>query len=228
MCDVSRPKVAIIDYGLGNLFSVKHACLWAGIDAEFTSVRGDIAAADGVILPGVGAFGDAMTALRRLDLIGPLQEAASSSKSLVGICLGMQLLMSESFEFGQHAGLGIIEGKVLLLDKPMDERGRMLKVPHVGWNGILNSGVNSDNDLWRHSLLDGIVDGEFMYFVHSFFVNLANSEIGLSKSWYGGIDFCSALEYKNIFACQFHPERSGMEGLKIYANLRKQIRNSKA
>src|SRR5205814_4019751 len=135
------PNAAIVDYGLGNLYSVKHACERVGLRPLVTAAWREIVATPLVILPGVGAFGDAMDALRRLDLVAPLREIAASDQQLVGICLGMQLLMSESHEFGRHQGLGIIEGPVVRFANPVDIVGegaeresRELKVPQVGWN----------------------------------------------------------------------------------------------
>jgi imidazole glycerol-phosphate synthase subunit HisH len=127
--------VAIVDYGLGNLFSIKHACEYVGLHASITSSPQEILSSDAVILPGVGAFGDAMSALKKLNLITPIKEVASSGKFLMGICLGMQLLMSKSYEFGEHEGLGIIKGPVVRFEDPIGPNGR-LKVPQVGWNRI--------------------------------------------------------------------------------------------
>lgn len=213
-------RVAIVDYGLGNLYSVKHACAHVGLDAKITSSKRDILEADAVILPGVGAFGDAMQSLHRLDLVSVLRDMAASPKPLVGICLGLQLLMTESYEFGRHQGLGIIEGPVVRFHDPM-EGPRKLKVPQIGWNCIYKAVRNdkAEADPWRSSLLAGLADGEYMYFVHSFIVQPRDSSIVLSTSRYGHVEFCSSVRYRNIFACQFHPERSGGEGLKVYQNL---------
>ena len=176
---------------------------------------------DAVILPGVGAFGDAMAALRRLDLVRPLQDIAVSDTPLIGICLGVQLLMAESFEFGRHKGLEMIKGTVVRFDHPVEE-GRELKVPQVGWNRIKQAHP------WSNTLLEGLADGEFMYFVHSFIVQPEDPNVILSTSRYGQIEFCSSLQYRNIFACQFHPERSGPKGLQIYRNLACLIQERKA
>ena len=135
MAQPAPARVAIIDFGLGNLFSVKQACEYAGLQAHITSARKDIQSADAVILPGVGAFGDAMATLRKLDLVELLRDMAASDTPLVGICLGVQLLMTESYEFGCHQGLGIISGPVVRFDNPRED-GKILKVPQVGWNRI--------------------------------------------------------------------------------------------
>jgi imidazole glycerol-phosphate synthase subunit HisH len=219
-------NAAIVDYGMGNLFSVKRACEYFGINAEITSSYKEIESSDAVILPGVGAFGDAMATLESLNLVGLLQDIAVSDKPLVGICLGIQLLMSESFEFGHHKGLGIIEGRVVRFDHPK-EGPKELKVPQVGWNQINNIASDSQQDPWTNTLLQGVSDGAFMYFVHSFIVQPKDPSVILSTSKYGSIEFCSSLGRGNIFACQFHPERSGNEGLIIYSNLAALINNSK-
>jgi glutamine amidotransferase len=226
MSELIKPTVAIVNFGMGNLFSVKQACFSVGLNASITSSKQDISSADAVILPGVGAFGDAINTLERLDLIETLQEAAMSSKPFMGICIGMHLLMSESSEFGSYHGLGIIKGSVVKLNFPEMPEDRLTKVPHVGWNRIHRAKDNSVNDLWKDTMLGGLQDREFMYFVHSFFVKLEDRNIALSMTNYGNLEFCSSLQYKNIFACQFHPERSGICGLHIYKNLVSLINNN--
>jgi glutamine amidotransferase len=223
---MKKIEVAIVDYGLGNLFSVKNACTYVGMHATVTASRKEILSSDGVILPGVGAFGDAIAALHRLNLIDTLREVVDSQHFLMGICLGMQLLMSESYEFGRHEGLGIIKGSVIKFDNPISTSG-ILKVPQVGWNRVFKKKVddsltgcqNLDGDVWFNSPLRGLDDGEFMYFVHSFFTIPNDSSIIKSTSKYGNIEFCSSFSSKNIFATQFHPERSGLKGLQIYRNI---------
>ena len=219
-------NVAIVDYGVGNLFSVKHACEYAGMHGHITSDGRQILDADVVILPGVGAFGDAMERLNKLDLVAPIREAAFSDSILIGICLGMQLLMSESFEFGRHKGLGIIAGEVVRLDNPVGA-DRNIKVPQVGWNQIARwpaterarKADRSIGDRWLGTPLQGLNCGEYMYFVHSFYAKPEDERVALSVTRYGDIEFCSSLVYGNIFACQFHPERSGPQGLRIYENV---------
>jgi glutamine amidotransferase len=219
-------RVVIVDYGMGNVFSVEQACRATGLASVVSSAREDLLAADAVILPGVGAFGDAMAALRRLDLIEPLKEFAQSSRPLMGICLGMQLLMTEGSEFGRHPGLGLIVGTVERL--PSDLIGdRRLKVPHIGWTRIVRQGHASglagehgaSFDSWRESLLAGLRNGEFMYFVHSYYVVPDDRRTVLALSRHGEIEFCSAVGTGPIFGCQFHPERSGPAGLAVYQNL---------
>ena len=225
-------KVAVVDYGLGNLFSVKHACHHAGLEAVISSSVREIEKADGVILPGVGSFGDAMASLRRLDLVSPLRDAAASRKPLVGICLGMQLLLSESYTSGRNRGLGIIQGEVVRIENEKTG-GPATKVPHVGWNRILaQAGGMSDRisprgEPWEGTLLSGLREGEFMYFVHSYYPLPADEGLVLSVTPYGGMRFCSSLRKGNVFASQFHPERSGPRGLQIYRNLAEMIEESK-
>jgi glutamine amidotransferase len=209
--------VAIVDYGLGNLFSVEQACRAVGLSASITNDRRVIEQAAAVILPGVGAFGDAMATLRRLDLVNVLRKAPSHGTPLIGICLGIQLLMDESCEFGSHEGLGLISGRVVPLGSPR-EGDRRLKVPQVGWNRIHAHG-GSAADRWPATPLEGLADGEFMYFVHSFVAVPDDPSVIVSTTRYGDVEFCSSLQLGNIFACQFHPERSGRHGLQIYGNL---------
>lgn len=218
MIESNKPNVAIIDYGVGNLFSVKHACDSVGLQASITSHKQEILSAKAVILPGVGAFGNAIEALRRLDLINILKKVATSSKPFIGICLGMHLLMDESAEFGSRQGLGIIKGSVIRFDSPVGVSEKRFKVPHVGWGRIYKN-TDFRGDSWASSMLKGLSDGEFMYFVHSFYAKPKDSNIVLSTTQYGNIEFCSSLHSRNIFACQFHPERSGSQGLKIYSRL---------
>lgn len=228
MCDGWRPRVAIVDYGMGNLFSVGRACEQAGLQAGVSSAKEDIAAADAAILPGVGAFGDAMEALRRLDLIGPLQDFAASGKPLMGVCLGMQLLMTEGYEFGRHRGLGLVEGEVVRLDG-LGDGPRRLKIPHVGWNRIYPPGAGVAEEgapprVWSGSPLEGLSAGAFMYFVHSYYPRTADPSVVCAVTRYGALEFCSSLRDGNVFACQFHPERSGPEGLRVYQNMARRVR----
>ena len=217
MSNPQSVEVAIVDYGLGNLFSVKHACEDAGLAVRITSNGAEILRASAVILPGVGAFGDAMETLARLDLVSVLRDVMASGKPMLGICLGLQLLMREGHEFGLHRGLGIIDGEVVRLDES-HHGTRRLKVPHVGWNAIrLPSGRSAD--AWEESLLNGVPDGTFMYFVHSYYPRPSDPDVVLSTTTYGGGEFCSGLQRDNVFGCQFHPERSGWSGLRVYRNL---------
>jgi len=219
-----KPYAAIVDYGIGNLFSVKQACQQVGLAAAITSDKREILEADAVILPGVGAFGEAMATLARLDMVSPLRDLAQC-KPFLGICLGMQLLLSESQEFGSHAGLDIVAGQVVRLQEA-EECGLALKVPQVGWN-CLQAPAGADGqpaaDPWTGSLLDGLAPGVNMYFVHSFYAAPADPELFLCTTTYGPVRFCSGLSRGRLTALQFHPERSGPQGLSVYANLARMV-----
>lgn len=227
MPNISAVRVAIVDYGLGNLFSIRHACERAGLQTIISSSPREISATDAVILPGVGAFGDAMQSLAKLDLVSCLQDIASSPKPLVGICLGMQLMLTEGHEFGTHRGLGIIEGEVVRLEEPVDGK-RSFKIPQIGWNQIHLTGYNytvgGPETNWKSPMLAGVPDMEYMYFSHSFYAKPTNSNVVVSTTRYGTTEFCSSIRLGSIFAYQFHPERSGSSGLRIYENLAEMIR----
>lgn len=216
MSELKIPVVSIIDYGMGNLFSVKQACEHAGLKTIITSDKEDILNFDAAILPGVGAFGDAMENLEKMDLIKPILDFINSDKPFMGICLGMQLLMSESEEFGRHKGLDIIKGRVVKFSVK-NSFGETEKVPQVCWNRI-NKPLAPNGVTWDDSPLAGICNDEFMYFVHSYYCKPANNEIILSITRYADTEYCSSILWKNIFACQFHPERSALQGLKVYKN----------
>lgn len=204
--------VAIIDYGMGNLFSVKQACAKVGLVANITDSPEEILKAEGVILPGVGAFGDAMSRLHKKDLVGVLKDVSGSDKPFLGICLGLQLLFSESAEFGNYKGLGIIDGKVVKFSSQSEKN--KVRVPHIGWNRISSEAPKE----WIGTPLEGLKNGEYLYFVHSYYASLTDSKTVLAVTEYGGQKFCSGLKKGNTFGFQFHPERSGHSGLKIYEN----------
>lgn len=206
---------------MGNLFSVRRALERSGVEAFATASAEELLDADGIVLPGVGAFGDAMQALRGAGLDSALRRAAGSGKPLFGICLGMQLLMEESPEFGRHAGLGLLQGRVLRLEPSAPDAPSSLKVPQVGWNRIWSpggpaGGATTRTSPWAGTPLGGLREGASMYFVHSFYVEPRSPELVLSETEYGRMRFCSSLARGNVFACQFHPERSGPEGLQVY------------
>ncbi len=211
MISGKRKKVVIIDYHLGNLFSVKQACDTVGIDAVISSDKHEIACADALILPGVGAFIEAMKNLNDLNLIQPIKDAVSSGKPLFGICLGLQLLFTKSEEFGSGTGLDLIPGVIRKF--PAEFKGVSLKVPQIQWNKI-----NSYENSWEDTALSEISEGEFMYFVHSYYVDPAEETGVLTKTNYGGLEYCSSILKNNIFAVQFHPEKSADKGLSIYKN----------
>jgi imidazole glycerol-phosphate synthase subunit HisH len=205
--------VTIVDFEAGNLFSVEHACKSVGLNPVVTNKPEDILKAHALILPGVGAFGDAMYNLHKLDLVRPIREFAASGKPFMGICLGMQLLFSRSREFGDHRGLNLIEGDVVRFPA-LNAIGEKMKVPQMGWNRI--SRPPQTGRMWNGTPLEGIMNGEFMYFVHSYYASPMNSGDVLSVTDYEGVEYCSSVIKDNLFATQFHPEKSAQEGIKIY------------
>ncbi len=196
--------IAIIDYQMGNLRSVQKGFEKVGHAATITSDPRELAAADKIVLPGVGAFGDAMAELRRRDLVGPIRDAVAAGKPFLGICLGLQLLFDVGYEGGEHEGLGILRGKGVRFDLP-----RELKVPHMGWN--------RGQVLHASSILKGIDEGAFFYFVHSYHCVPDDQEVVAVQCDYGGL-FCAAVQLGTLFATQFHPEKSQAQGLKILQN----------
>lgn len=211
-----RPQVAIIDFDLGNLFSVAQACLKAGIAAEITHDPKTVAAADALILPGVGGFPKAMESLKRRGLIAPIQDAAAAGKPIVGICLGMQLLMESSTEFGHTPGLGLIEGSVDKLPEVEGENGRNLPIPNVGWSPVVP--VRNGHP-WNGTPLAETAPGALFYFVHSFFVQPKRVQDELASTAFGTATICAAVARDNVFGMQFHPERSGPVGLDVYRTI---------
>lgn len=195
--------VAIIDYGVGNLFSLRSSFLSVGAETVVTSDPTVIRAADRIVLPGVGAFGDAAQKLRQSGLAQVVVEQARAGKPLLGICLGMQLLFDKSLEYGEHQGLGLIAGEV----RPIAETiPKGLKIPHIGWNA-LHFGAN------KHPLFRYLEEGDCVYFVHSFYgAKCADSVIATAEY---GAELTAAVAHKNVYGCQFHPEKSGEVGLKI-------------
>ena len=202
-----KKKVVIIDYQLGNLFSVKQACDNVGIDSIISSNKSDITNADALILPGVGAFTAAMNNLTQLDLIDPIKSSVETGKPILGVCLGLQLLFSDSDEFGQTSGLGILSGSVKKFSR------EDVKVPQIGWNQIYKS-----SQTWQNTPLMEVNEFAFMYFVHSYYVDPQFSEDILTKTNYSGIEYCSSVMHDNVFAMQFHPEKSAKDGIGIYKN----------
>lgn len=205
--------VAIVDYGMGNLFSVSKACEAVGLEAVVTSSPREVLAASAAIIPGVGAFGDAMRTLEALGLADAIRELAAAGRPIVGICLGLQLLLSESEEFGHHAGLGLIPGRVVPLPRGIRHMGRALKIPNVGWARI------SPVRPWTGTLLEQVSAGEYMYFTHSYWVEPQDPSTVLALSSYGNVEFPCSLSCGSLFGTQFHPERSGPEGLAVYRSL---------
>ena len=202
--------INIIDYEMGNLRSVAKAFESLGFAARVSSDPKDIAGADKLVLPGVGAFRDCIHNLRQGGFVEPLLAHVAAGKPLLGICVGMQMLFDESEEFGRHRGLGLIPGKVLRFPSGMVEGGERLKVPHMGWNRI---------SIRRPSpILQGIGEGSFVYFVHSYYCAARNPDDVAASCRYGEVEFCASVWRDNIMATQFHPEKSQSVGLDIFKN----------
>ncbi len=199
-------NIAIIDYGMGNLKSIYKLFRHLEIDCEITSKPDIIKNSDGVVLPGVGAFGDAMKNLRDRNLDVLIKNIVNEGKPLLGVCLGLQLLLSKSNEMGEHLGLDIIKGKVIMFDKSKGD-----KVPQIGWNN-----VNFEDP--THFLVKDIPNHAYFYFVHSFYAVAEDQSTILGTTRYGDIEFASILQKKNVIATQFHPEKSSKYGIQLYRN----------
>ena len=210
---MQKPEVTVIDYGVGNLLSVQRGLEQCGAKVLLTSDADLVLQAEKVVLPGVGAFGNAMAALHRLKLVEPIRAIAARGTPLLGICLGMQLLMDESEEFGLTPGLGVIPGRVVALPHKTSE-GLSQKIPHIGWNGLLPAAEAS----WNRTLLEHISSGDAVYFVHSFEAAPADPAHYLANCIYGGHSVAAVIQSGCTVGCQFHPEKSGRVGLKILRN----------
>ena len=198
--------IGIVDYNMGNLASVQNAFSKLGEETVVVSDPKKFKEYDKLILPGVGAFGDAMDHLRERGMIEALKEYAKSSKPMLGICLGMQLLFESSEEFGKHEGLGLIKGHVKKFDS--SKFSEALKVPHMGWNRIFTK---------EHPLFRGLDEEHYLYFVHTYHVECENEEDIIGRTNYG-YEFTSAVAHNNILGIQPHPEKSHVNGLKILEN----------
>ena len=201
-------KIGIINYGVGNLQSVKNSLDFLNIPNAIIDKPKEVRNFDKIILPGVGAFGAAIDKLNKLGFTDEIKKFAKQNKPILGICLGMQLLFDESYEYGRHKGLGLIEGEVL----PFSKKVKKLPIPLVGWNNISK---NSNSPI-----LKGINDDSSFYFVHSFYCAPKEKSVIAASSDYG-IKFASIIHKDNIFGCQFHPEKSQSAGLKILDNFSK-------
>lgn len=201
--------IAIIDYGMGNLRSVQKGFEKVGFDAVVTADPRDVLEADRVVLPGVGAFPDCMRNLEQGGFVEPLLKVLQDGRPFLGICLGLQLLFTESEEFGIHKGLNVIPGRVVRFPEGMTEVEEELKVPHMGWNQV--------SIKRRPPALQGIEDGANFYFVHSYYVQPQDTSVVATTTGYG-IEFCSSIWKDNIVATQFHPEKSQEKGLAILKN----------
>jgi glutamine amidotransferase len=202
-------SIVIIDYGMGNLRSVQKAFEQVGCDAVVTADPAVVVKAEKLVLPGVGAFRDCMRNLEEGGFVDPIREHIASGRPFLGICVGMQLLMSDSVEFGLYRGLDIIPGHVLRFPDGMEVGGERLKVPHMGWNRLH---IHRPCPLFK-----GIDDGTFVYFVHSYYEQPDDPAMVAATSDYG-IEFCAAVWQDNVMATQFHPEKSQAVGLKMLRN----------
>lgn len=207
----NKKNVVIIDYQLGNLYSVKQACDAVGMSVIVSSNKQDVFAADAIILPGVGAFIEAMNNLKKLNLIDVIKTKVSLGTPIFGICLGLQLLFTKSEEFGSGNGLDLIPGVIKKFPEKIDQR--RIKVPHISWNKIYKL-----NNFWKDTPLKDLKYNEFMYFIHSYYVQPENNDCVLTNTNYDGIEFCSSVIKENIFATQFHPEKSADKGISVYKN----------
>ncbi len=194
--------IAIIDYGVGNLFSLSSSFKAIGADTVITGDPEVIKMADKLILPGVGAFADAIEKLRKTGLDKLIKSEAQKGKPLMGICLGMQMLFEKSFEYGEYEGLALLEGSVVPMKNSIPDD---LKIPHIGWNALR---FKKESDLFKY-----IKDGDFVYFVHSYYADGCDSSL-IADTEYGK-PLTAAVQKDNIYGCQFHPEKSGEVGLKI-------------
>ncbi|QDT12482.1 imidazole glycerol phosphate synthase subunit HisH [Planctomycetes bacterium K23_9] len=198
--------ITIVDYQMGNLRSVQKAIERVGGQAKITSDPSEIAAAEKLILPGVGAFGDAMDEINRRGLADPIRQFVDAGRPFLGICLGLQLLFERGFEHGEHKGLGILAGDVVRFDLAED-----LKVPHMGWNTVTPK-PNADGQV--APIISDVDQTHHFYFVHSYFVRPTDPSVVALSCDYGG-EFCAMVWRENLFATQFHPEKSQANGLKL-------------
>ena len=194
--------IAIIDYGVGNLFSLRSSLAKIGADAVVTADPQVIAQADKLILPGVGAFADAAQKLQDSGLDAVIKSEAAAGKPIMGICLGMQMLFEKSYEYGEHQGLGLLKGSVVPMEGAIPEK---LKIPHIGWNALH---FQRDSKLFKY-----IRENDCVYFVHSFYATGCEDSLAATTNYY--IDMTAAVAKDNVCGCQFHPEKSGEVGLNI-------------
>lgn len=209
-------RVLIVDYGVGNLLSVRRAFEHCGALVDLSGDPAVLAKAPRVVLPGVGAFGDCATALRRRNLDEAVLKFVETGRPLLGICVGMQMLFDASEEFGHYDGLGIIPGIVQAIP-PMDTDSQPLKIPHIGWSGLVPP-EGADAVYWTGTVLDGVAPGTAAYFVHSFQGRPVDTAHRLADAVYGGRRIAAAVRKGSVLGTQFHPEKSGKAGLAIIQN----------
>ena len=209
---MSDRKITIIDYGCGNILNLVRAITFLGYEVEATNDKKKIIESSHVILPGVGAFGNAIKQLEKYNLNNTILDYAKSNKPLLGICLGMQILFTLSYEFGVHKGLNLIKGEVV---KISNKKNFEIKIPHVGWNEIH---PKHDKKEWKNKILQNSLIGKSFYFVHSFVCLTKDPNSTIAVCDYSGISIPAVVSVDNIFGCQFHPEKSGENGLIILKN----------
>ena len=205
-----KPKISIIDYGMGNIFSIKCALDAQGLDSVFTDNIQDIRRTDGIILPGVGAFPEAIRRLKKNKIPDVIEEFHKKNKIIIGVCLGMQLLFEKSFEFSENSGLSLINGKVIKFEKDF---------MNVGWRQInLKSRNKPENTLLKNNL-----NSKHMYFIHSYHAIPEDKSYVTSTAKFEKEEFVSSINQKNLFAFQFHPEKSGLNSMKIYEEIKRKL-----
>lgn len=207
-----KKYVAVIDYGIGNILSVRRAFEKAGAIVYYIYTKDEIEKADYLVLPGVGAFRNGMTELEKRELVQAIQAYCGENRPFLGICLGMQMMMQESEEFGVCKGLGIIEGQVVKIPS-VDIDGNTQKIPHIGWNELDQEGAE-----WHDTILTGVRKKSCVYFVHSFSAVPNKKEERLADTFYGGQRIAAVIKKGNCYGTQFHPEKSGPVGIRILRN----------
>ena len=205
-------RVVVVNYGVGNLLSVQRGLEACGAEVEISSDPEVIANAGRLLLPGVGAFESGMNELKSRGLVDAVIEFSSRGRPLLGICLGMQMLLTESEEFGLHAGLNLVPGRVIKIPDRDAAGSRVRKIPHIGWDALR---YPPDRDGWSDSLLENTRVGEYFYFVHSFMAVPENPEDVLAECDYSGARITAVVAHQNVMGCQFHPEKSSEAGLRL-------------
>jgi len=212
----STARIGIVDYGMGNLFSVAQALRHVGLDPQICKDPDAVAQWDAIVIPGVGAMPNAMANLQRSGWDAAIREHAQSGRPSLGVCLGMQLLFETGSEHGDHSGLGLLPGRVERVPERNPSGERRL-VPHIGWNTVVEARA------WEGSVMGATVSGTPFYFVHSYVCVPSHQEQVLATTEYAGFRFCSAVRSGMIMGCQFHPERSGPAGLRLFMEFRKLV-----
>lgn len=213
-------RVSVVDYGMGNILSVKRSFEHCGTEVEIVQQPAAIINADYLVLPGVGAFGKAMRELHQLGLVDAIRAFSKKGNPFLGICLGMQMMLDESTEHGDSEGLSLIPGRVEQIPNTTSD-GRQHKVPHVGWNRICEPARAGDISKWKNTILDQVSEDQAFYFVHSY-AAILDDQYRLADSYYGGRRIAAVIKKENLYGCQFHPEKSGLAGLNIIRGFMRQ------